>query len=192
MEEKEVAVNIVERNEKNEKVIEVQLNLNRDTIPDINGFQVVHFAYNDDGFVQYRKQLNKRGKLLNGSLGYAKVNFQFDHNGMFFEEDFRDEQNKLVVHPRLLFARVNFRAFNKYGQFQKVYYIDDMGYPDQDRAYAIVEYNPNMTRQKVTFFDRQGAPTEDPRGIAFAIFNYDETGKPIGRSNFNLAGVQVK
>lgn len=186
------AVSISTRDTDNRLISEVRLNNVGDTIPDINGFKTVHFGYNKDDYISFRKFTDASGNLINGSLGYAQVNFQCNPNGNFYEEEFRDENYELVEHPRLLFARVNFREFNKYGKYKKIYYIDEAGYPDEDRAYLALDYNSNMTINKGVFYDRNGEKTEDPRGIASFEFKYTEEGKLLRRINFNLEGEEIE
>lgn len=186
------AISIVTRDSTNKLATEVRLNAKGDTIPDINGFKVVHFGFNKDGYISYRKNIDDTGQLTDGPLGYAQVNFQCHPTGTFFEEEFRNENYNLVEHPRLLFARVNFRQYNRYGKFQRIYYIDKNGYPDERRAYLELDYNPNMTIQKGIFYDRKGKRTEDPRGVASFQFEYAESGKSLGRKNFNLEGEEIK
>lgn len=186
------AISLITRDAKHRLETELRLNSEKDTVPDINGFKFVHFGYNKDGYITYRKLVDEQGNLKNGPLGYAQVNFQCNENGSFFEEEFRDENYNLRTHPILLFARVNFRNFNRYGKYQFIYYMDDNGYPDADRAWAEMEYDENMSRKKGTFFDRRGEKTEDPRGIAQSMFNYAPDGKPLGRVNYNLQGERIE
>ncbi len=182
---------IVSRDNQNRKFTELRFNSKNDTVPDINGFKLVHFEYDSAGFISCRKQVNSNGILVNGPFGYAKVNFQCNSNGNFLDEEFLNENNKLVVHPRLCFARVNFREFNQYGKFQRVYYIDAFGHPDADRAFATVEYNANSSRKKVTFYDRSGQKTEDNRGVAYAYFSYNEKGEFLGRVNYDIENQRI-
>lgn len=188
---KAAAISLVTRDAENRLATELRLSTERDTVPDINGFPLVHFGFNEDGYISYRKLVDGEGNLENGPLGYAQVNFQCEANGNFYEEEFRDENYRLTTHPILLFARVNFRQFNPYGKYQFIYYMDEKGYPDADRAWAKMEYNANLSLIKGTFYDREGKKTEDARGIAESRFTYASDGKPLGRVNYNLQGEQL-
>lgn len=180
------AITLVTRNKRNEIASEIQLSAKGDTIPDGNGFKIVHFSYNKDGLTTLRQNKNSKGTIVNGNQGYATVIFQFDNNGMFFEEEFRDENNNLFLHPRFDLAKINWREFNKYGKPSRIYYMNDLGYPHEKRAYAIIAYRNNMTRESITYYDRLGKKTIDRNGISKSIYNYDTNGKYLGKSNFNL------
>ena len=181
-----VAVSKVTRNEKNEIATEIQLSAAGDTIPDGNGFKIVHFLYNKDGLTLHRQNKNEKGEIVNGSQGYATVIFQFDQNGMFFEEQFLDENNNLFLHPSFDLAKINWREFNKYGKPSRIYYMNSLGYPHEKRAYGIIKYHPNMTRERITYYDRYGERTIDGNGIAMSFYNYDSDGKYLGKTNFDL------
>ncbi len=186
------AISIITRDSLNRLNTEVRLNAANDTIEDVNGFKVVHFGFNRDGYISYRKFINSDGTLKNGSLGYAQVNFQCNQNGTFFEEEFRDEDYNLITHPKLKFARVNFREFDQYGKYRRVYYIDENGYPDANRAFAVIEYYKNTSRKSGQFYDRYNKRTEDQNGISFFTFSYTKNGDPLPRNNYNLSGVLLK
>lgn len=182
------AISIISRDSLNRMATEVRLNTNLDTIPDINGFKKVHYGFNSDGFLAYRKQLNEQGKLSNGSLGYAIAKFQCTQNGIFFDEEFRDENHKLVVHPTLKFAKVNFREFDQFGKFRRIYFIDENGYPDESRAYAEIEHYPDSNIKSVNYFNCKGEQTMDYRGIAKIKFHYDLEGKRLKPSFYDIEG----
>jgi hypothetical protein len=184
--EQGVAVSKVTRNKNNEIATEIQFSAVGDTIPDGNGFAIVHFTYNNDGLMLSRQNKNKKGNVINGTRDYATVLFQFDQNGMFFEEQFLDENNRLFLHPAFDLAKINWRSFNKYGKPSIIYYIDIDGYPHRERAYGKIEYRSNMTRKSITYYDRIGEKTEDQNGIAMSVYNYNSDGKYLGKTNFNL------
>jgi CubicO group peptidase (beta-lactamase class C family) len=186
-----VAVSEVIRNEKNEIATEIQLSINGDTIPDGNGFKIVHFSYNEDGLTLYRQNRNEKGFVVNGRQGYATVLFQFDQNGMFFEEQFLDENDTLFLHPRFDLAKINWRSFNQYGKPSRIYYIDDQGYPHKTRSYGIIRYRSNMTREDITYYDRTGEKTEDINGVARSVYNYDSKGKYLGKTNFDIEDREI-
>lgn len=187
-----VAVSKVTRNAQHQIESEIQFSAQEDTIPDGNGFTIVHFTYNKDNLALLRQNRNQAGKVINGTKGYATVVFQFDENGMFFEEQFLDEYNNLFLHPGFDLAKINWRAFDKYGKPARIYYMDEMGYPHKNRAYCDIKYRPNLTRESITYFDRNGEKTEDRNGVARSVYNYDSEGKYLGKTNFNLAGEQVE
>lgn len=181
-----VAYSEVTRNKKNEIATEIQFSATRDTIPDGNGFNIVHFLYNKDGLTLHRQNKNEKGEIVNGNQGYATVIFQFDHNGMFFDEHFLDKNSNLFLHPRFDLAKINWREFNKYGKPSRIYYINNLGYPHEKRAYGIIKYRPNMTRESITYYDRYGERSIDVNGAAKSIYNYDSNGKYLGKENFDL------
>jgi hypothetical protein len=181
-----VAYSVVTRNKKNEIATEIQFSATNDTIPDGNGFKIVNFLYNEDGLTLHRQNKNEKGEIVNGDQGYATVVFQFDHNGMFFEEHFLDENNDLFLHPRFDLAKINWREFNKYGKPSRIYYMNNLGYPHEKRAYGVIKYRPNMTRESITYYDRYGVRSVDTNGVAKSIYNYDSNGKYLGKENFDL------
>lgn len=187
-----VAYSKVTRNAKNELETEIQFSVTNDTIPDGNGFPIVHFAYDANGFMLYRQNRTNNGKVVNGNNGYAIVIFQFNQDGMFFEEQFLDEDGNLFLHPRFDLAKINWRAFNKYGKPARIYYMNTLGYPHEQRAYAEISYRPNMTRESITYFNRIGEKTADSNGIAKAVYNYDKYGQYIGRLNYDINGKLIE
>jgi hypothetical protein len=184
--EKGVATSIVTRNSKHEIETEIQYGFQGDTIPDGNGFKIVHFTYNKDGLTLHRQNRTFDGLVINGDQNYATVIFQFDQNGNFFEEQFLDEKDNLFLHPRFDLAKINWRTFNKYGKPSEIYYMDENGYPHSTRAYAVIKYRPNMTREQITYYNRIGEKIVDRNGIASTTYNYDVIGKYLGRSNYDL------
>ncbi|WP_191859543.1 hypothetical protein [Hanstruepera ponticola] len=187
-----VAYSKVTRNIKNELATEIQFSVTNDTIPDGNGFPIVNFAYDQNGLTLYRQNLAINGKVVNGENGYAAVIFQFNQDGMFFEEQFLDEKGNLFLHPRFDLAKINWRAFNKYGKPARIYYMNVLGYPHEQRAYGKITYRPNMTRESITFYNRIGEKTVDRNGIAKSVYNYNADGKFLGRTNYNFNGEKIK
>ncbi|WNJ19094.1 hypothetical protein [Pontibacter sp. G13] len=49
-----------------------------------------------------------------------------------------------------------------------------------------------MTRQRITYFDRSGAPTVDRNGVASSVYNYDEEGKYLGKTDYDLAHTVIE
>ena len=189
---KGIAYSIITRNKNNEIATEIQFSAKGDTIPDGNGFKIVHFLYNKDRLTLHRQNKNEKGEIINGSNGYATVIFQFDQNGMFFEEQFLEENNNLFLHPSFDLAKINWREFNKYGKPSRIYYINNMGYPHENRAYAIIKYRPNMTRESITYYDRYSEKTGDGNGIAMSVYNYNLEGKYLGKTNFDLENKKIE
>lgn len=181
-----VAYSQVIRNAKGEILREIQFSSKGDTIPDGNGFKVVHFSYDENGLTKYRQNRNNEGEIKNGENGYATVIFQFTQHGMFFEEQFLNDEGELFLHPAFDLAKINLREFNQYGKPHRVYYIDEMGYPHTNRAYGVITYRPNMTRESITYFDRIGQPTVDTNGIAKSVYNYSPQGQYLGRTHYGL------
>ncbi len=101
------AISLITRDASHRLETELRLNSEEDTVPDINGFKFVHFGFNNDGYITYRKFVDEQGNLKNGPLGYAQVNFQCNENGSFFEEEFRDESYNLKTHPILLLSLIH-------------------------------------------------------------------------------------
>ena len=186
-----VAYSKVTRNANNELETEIQFSKVGDTIPDGNGFPIVHFAYDKNGLTLYRQSRTEEGKIVNGQRGYATVIFQFNEDGMFFEEQFLDENNELFLHPQFDLAKINWREFNKYGKPTRIYYIDSFGYPHKQRAYAVISYRNNMTRESISYYDNVGERTGDRNGVHKSIYNYNTNGKFVGRSNFDLNGKEI-
>ncbi len=191
-EENGVAVIKVSRNYQNKILTEIRINLKQDTIPDPNDFKVVHFSYDKNDYMTARINKDAAGNLQDGKFGYATVVFQFDHNGMFFGEEFLDRNDDLVIHPDLGYAKIDFREFNKYGKNTKQYFMDDNGYPSASKSMAIIEYNKNMSRNKVLFYNRIGELTEDFKGRASILYDYNQTGKFVSRKYFNIKSEPLK
>ena len=47
-----------------------------------------------------------------------------------------DENGNLFLHPRFDLAKINWREFNKYGKPSRIYYMNTLGYPHEQRAYG--------------------------------------------------------
>jgi len=176
----------VNRDYQNRIATEIHLNLNQDTIPDPNDFKVVHFTYDKNSYMTSRQNRDPSGKLFNGKDGYATVIFQFDHNGMFYGEEFLTAEGDLVVHPNLGYAKIDFREFNKYGKSMRQYYSDENGYPSSGKAMALIKYNSNMSRHKMVFYDRIGDLVEDFQGRASISYSYNNKGEFLKRNYYNL------
>lgn len=187
-----VAKILVSRNYKGEIETEIQLSADNDTIPDGNGFKIVHFSYDKKGLTRYRQNRNKDGNIVNGTTGYATVIFQFNQDGMFFEEQFLDEKGELFLHPQFDLAKINWREFNKYGKPSRIYYMDAMGFPHEQRALGKIIYRPNMTRESITYFNRIGQKTADVNGISKSVYNYSKDGKYLGRTNYDINGEEIE
>lgn len=177
------------RDAQNRAISEIQLGLKGDTIPDVNGFKTPYFAFTKDGFALYRQNRNPQGQLINGDKGYAVVNFLFDGNGNFVNEEFRDAKGNLFAYPG--YARINFREFNKYGKPARIYFLDKMGRPLQTWAYGVVQYYPNMNRKSITFYDNQGNKSATPQGTSTIIYKYDSEGKFVGRERYDVKGKKI-
>ena len=188
VEENGVSVIKVKRDYQNRILTEIHLNLKRDTVPDPNGFKVVHFTYDHNNYMTSRQNKDEAGKLVNSKEGYAKVVFQFDHNGMFYGEEFLKEDGKLVNHPRLGYAKIDFRDFNKYGKSFRQYYTDENGYPSANITMGKLIYNSNTSRKELTYFNRIGEEAENSKGIAKILYAYDSTGKFLGRKYLSIKG----
>ena len=105
---------------------------------------------------------------------------------LFFGEEFLDKNGDLVIHPSLGYAKIDFREFNKYGKNLRQYFMDENGYPSTGKSMAIIDYNENMSRKKIVFYDRVGELTEDFKGRASLVYEYDKTGKFLGRKYYDL------
>jgi len=186
-----VAVVHMIRDTQNRAISEIQLNLRGDTIPDVNGFKQPYFAFTKDGFALYRQNRNNQGQLINGKRGYAVVNFLFDGNGNFVDEEFRDKQGRLVAHPDFGYARINFREFNKYGKPNRMYFLDHLGRPLKKWAYGIMEYHPDMNRKRITFYDNQGNKSANAAGVSIIVYEYNSEGKFMGRTKYDIQGKKM-
>lgn len=186
IEENGVAIVKVKRDYQNRILTEVHLNLANDTIPDPNDFKIVHFTYDRNGYMTSRQNRDSEGRLKNGKHGYAKVLFQFDHNGMFYGEAFLDANLGLVTHPSIGYAKIDFRDFNKFGKSARQYYSDENGYPCADICMGKLTYNDNMSRKELSFYDRVGEQAENNKGVAKIIYEYDANGKFLGRKYLNV------
>ena len=191
-EENGVSTIKVTRDYQNRILTEIQLNLEQDTIPDPNDIKVVHYTYDINGYMTARINKDKSGRLKEGKFGYAKVVFQFDHNGMFFGEEFLNKEGELVIHPSLGYAKIDFREFNEYGKSKRQYFIDENGYPSSNKAMAVIDYNDNMTRKKYVIYDRVGKLIEDKKGWSSILYEYDKDGKFSGRKYYNLENELVE
>jgi len=183
-----VAISKVQRDYMNRMISEIQLNSNLDTIPDVNGFKIPHFTFNQDGFMSSRQNRNENGKLENGKYGYAKVIFHLDQNGQFYGEEFIDSQDNLINSSSLGYAKVDLRDFNEYGKNKRLYYTDETGYASEHKAMGIITYNENMTRDEIVYYDRYGKMTNDVSVRAKSKFIYNENGEFVGRENYNCEG----
>mgnify|MGYP001056783162 FL=1 len=179
------------RDRQNRAIIEIQLNLKGDTIPDGNGFKQPHFAFTEDGLALYRQNRNPQGQLINETKGYAVVNFLFDENGNFVDEDFRDAEGKLFVRAHSDYARINFREFNRYGKPARIYFLDALGRPLKTRAYGVITYYPDMNRKSITYYDYQGRKSANLQGVSTIEYQYAPDGRFIGKINYDTQGNKV-
>jgi len=183
-----VAIFKIQRDYMNRMISEIQLNSTLDTIPDVNGFKIPHFTFNQDGFMSSRQNRNENGALENGKYGYAKVVFHLDQNGQFYGEEFIDSQGNLINSSSLGYAKVDFRDFNEYGKNKRLYFTDETGYASEHKAMGIITYNKNNTRNEIVYYDRYGKMTKDVSVIAKSKFIYDENGEFVRRENYNCEG----
>ncbi|OJJ20228.1 hypothetical protein BKI52_17310 [marine bacterium AO1-C] len=179
------------RDQQNRAISEIQLNLKGDTIPDVNGFKQPYFAFTKEGLALYRQNRNQQGQLVNGAKGYAVVNFLFDENGNFVDEEFRDAQGKLFARPNAVYARINFREFNKYGKPARVYFLDQLGRPLKKWAHGIIEYYADMNRKSITFYDNQGNKSTNNAGVSTIVYQYNSQGKFMGRIKYDIQGKKM-
>lgn len=191
-EENGVSIIRVKRDYRNRILTEIQLNLKNDTIPDPNDFKIVHFTYDQNSYMTSRQNKDEKGMLKNGKHGYAKVIFQFDHNGMFYGEEFLNSEEQLTIHPNIGYAKIDFRDFNKFGKSLRQYYSDEDGYPNTDISMGEMSYNENMSRRELIFYNRIGEKSEDNKGIAKTIYEYNGNGKLVRRKYLNIKGAEIE
>lgn len=188
VEDNGVAISKVKRDYQNRILTELQINLANDTIPDVNDFKVVHFTYDNNGYMTARQNRDANGKPINGKQGYATVVFQYDHNGMFYGEEFLNADNELTIHPNIGYAKIDLRDFNKFGKSSRQYYSDENGYPCAHSCMGKFTYNANMSRKELKFYNRIGDEAEDHKGRAKIMYEYESDGKFRGRKYYNLKG----
>lgn len=178
----------VTRNNKNELNSWISYDLKKDTVANTNGIKKTHYLFDEQGQTAFIQNLDANGNLKNGSLGVAELAYSHDENGTLLSREFRDENHKPVMHPTVNYSRVEYREFNKYGFPKRLYTIDEKGYP---LKHGIIEYNENMARKKITFYNRQSEPAESDEGYAYIIYQYDDQGAFVKAKRFNLAGEEI-
>lgn len=178
----------VTRNNNNELTSRLRYDLKKDTVANSNGIKKTHYLFDEQGQTAFTQNLDSNGNLKNGSLGVAELAYSFDENGTLLSRAFRDENHKPVMHPTVNYSRVEYREFNKYGFPKRFYTIDEKGYPI---GHGIIEYNSNMTRKKITFYNRQSEPAESDEGYAYIIYQYNDQGEFVKAKLFNLAGEEI-
>ena len=87
-----------------------------------------------------------------------------------------------------MYSRLEFREFNKYGLPKRFYSIDEKGYPI---GHGVIEYNSNMTRKNLTFYNRYSEPAEAFSGYAQIVYQYNDQGEFVKAKLFNLAGEEL-
>lgn len=175
----------VTRNNENEVISWVRYDLKKDTVPYFNGIKKTHYIFDERGQIAFAQNLNSNGNLKNGPQDVAEVAYSFDENGTLLSREFRDENHKPILHPIVKYSRLEFREFNKYGIPKRIYSFDEKGFPI---GCGVIEYNSNMTRKKLTFYNRYGEPADSPFDYAYIIYQYDDEGKFVEVRRLNLAG----
>lgn len=178
----------VTRNNNNELASLIRYDLKKDAVANTNGIKKAHYLFDEQGQTAFTQNLDSNGNLKNGSLGVAELAYSLDENGTLLSREFRDENHKPVMHPTVMYSRLEFREFNKYGLPKRFYSIDEKGYPI---GHGIIEYNSNMTRKNLTFYNRQSEPAEAFSGYAYIIYQYDDQGEFVKAKRFNLAGEEI-
>lgn len=178
----------VTRNNKNELNSWISYNLKKDTVANTNGIKKTYYVFDEQGQTAFIQNLDTNGNLKNGSLGVAELAYSHDENGTLLSREFRDENHNRVMHPTVNYSRVEYREFNKYGFPKRFYTIDEKGYPIE---HGIIEYNENMSRKKITYYNRQSEPTESDEGYAYIIYQYNYQGEFVKAKRFNLAGEEI-
>jgi len=178
----------VTRNDKNELNSWISYDLKKDAVANTNGIKKTYYLFDEQGQTAFTQNLDSNGNLKNGSLGVAVLAYSYDENGTLLSREFRDENHKPVMHPTVLYSRLEFREFNKYGFPKRFYSIDEKGYPI---GHGIIEYNSNMTRKKLTFYNRKSEPAEAASGYAYIIYEYNNQGEFVKARLFNLAGEEL-
>jgi len=175
----------VTRNNQNELASWIRYDLKHDPVTNTNGMEKTYYIFDEQGQTAFVQNLDSNGKLKNGSLGVAELAYSHDENGTLLSRQFRDENQKPVMHPTVMYSTLEFREFNKYGFPKRFYTIDEKGYPI---GHGIIEYNSNMTRKKLTFYNSESEPAEASSGYAYIIYQYDDQGEFVEAKRFNLAG----
>ncbi|MFK7978947.1 MAG: nuclear transport factor 2 family protein [Saprospiraceae bacterium] len=178
----------VTRNNKNELNSWIRYDLKKDTVANSNGIKKTYYLFDEQGQTAFTQNLDANGNLKNGALGVAELAYSFDKNGTLLSRAFRDENHKLVMHPTVKYSRLEFREFNKYGNPKRIYSLDEKGYPI---GCGVIAYNSNMTRKKLTFYNRYSEPADSPFGYAYIIYQYDDQGAFVKAQRFNLAGEEI-
>lgn len=183
-----VAKTEVTRNNNGELTSWISYDLSKDTVVNSNGIKKTHYLFDGQGQTAFTQNLDANGNLKNGSLGVAELVYSYDENGTLLSREFRDENHKRVMHPTVMYSRLEFREFNKYGFPKRFYSIDEKGYPI---GHGIIEYNSNMTRKSLTFYNEQSEPAEAFSGYAYIIYQYNDQGEFVKAKLFNLAGEEI-
>jgi len=178
----------VTRNNKNELACWIRYDLKKDTVANSNGIKKTYYIFDEQGQTAFTQNLDANGHLKNGALGVAELAYSFDENGTLLSREFRDKNHNPVMHPKVMYSRVEYREFNKYGFPKRFYSIDEKGYPI---GHGIIEYNSNMTRKKLTFYNGKSEPAEAFSGYAYIIYQYNDQGAFVKAKRFNLAGEEI-
>lgn len=176
------------RNNNNDMLSWLRYDLNSDTVPYFNGIKKTYYQFDEQGQTTFAQNLDFNGNLKNGPQDVAEVAYSFDENGILLSREFRDENHKRILHPTGQYSRVEYRDFTKYGFPQRFYVLDEKGYFIRS---GIIEYNKNMSRKEMTFYNKQGEIAESEDGYAHTYYVYDDQGAPVREDRFNLAGEKV-
>ena len=176
------------RNHKDEVETWTRLDLKKDTVEFYNQLNKTYVLVDDYGQIAFMQNRSKNGNLKNGPMGVAEVAYNYDKNGSQLSKEFRDENSLPIMHPTLLYSRLEYRDFNKYGFPKRLYKFDEKGHPMES---AEIEYNHNMSRKTITFYDNNGNLTENAYGFANSSFLYNNLGELIKEKRYNLAGEPI-
>ncbi len=183
-----VATVEVSRNSNDEMTSWLRYDLKKDTVPYFNGMMKTYYLFDEQGQTTFAQHLDANGNLKNGPQDVAEVAYSYDENGILLSREFRDENHKRIMHPTGLYSRVEYREFTKYGFPQRFYVLDEKGYFIR---YGNIEYNANMSRKKMTFYNRQGEIAEIEGGYAYTLFLYNDQGEFVKEKRLNLAGEEI-
>ena len=176
------------RNHKDEVESWTRLDLKKDTVEFYNKLKKTYIIVDDYGQIAFMQNRKENGNLINGPMGVAEVAYNYDDNGSQLSKEFRNENSKPIMHPTLFYSRLEFRDFNKYGFPKRQFKFDEKGHYMES---AEIEYNPNMTRKTITYYDKKGNLTENAYGFANSIYLYNDLGELIKEKRYNLAGQAI-
>ncbi|MEO0973651.1 MAG: hypothetical protein AAFX85_11205, partial [Pseudomonadota bacterium] len=103
---------VFQRDEFGRRIIETRYDTAGELVPEHNGFEQAHFAFDANDYARYRRGYDRHGQPMTGPAGYHTAYFWFNEQGTFTAEEFRDLQGQPALFPPGDYFRVEFHEID--------------------------------------------------------------------------------